>query len=135
MGVNIFSGAQFVIVGFPKCGTTALCERLALEPEVHIGKLTANNYESDISQLDCLPDGFIKDGAICGHKNVAYTDKEGAIEAIAASDATIIVCIRSPIKVLYSWHRMHKHHADIGIGMPMQSEEHRNFYKNCSVQD
>lgn len=57
---NRFNGTSFVVIGFPKCGTTALMAALAQQERVHVGKLIANNYEADLSKVDRPPDYFFE---------------------------------------------------------------------------
>mgnify|MGYP001190369756 CR=1 FL=1 len=127
--------SDFVIVGFPKSGTTALIKRLEREPGLHIGKLRHNNYEAPIAKPGEAPDSFIEPSKINGHKYAAYIYDDVAIDRIAQSGALIIVCIREPIQALISWWNMHRRHAEMNIGMPSKSEEKREFFRTCSLGD
>jgi hypothetical protein len=107
---------NFFIVGFPKCGTTALAEYLGNHPDVFISHPKEIHYFSTdlpgyqfVKTIDdylaLFPQGSKKNKAV-GEASVYYLYSEVAIELIYSfnPNAKIIVMVRNPVDLAYSLH-------------------------------
>ena len=106
---------NFFIVGAPKAGTTAMYEFLAEHPQVFMPKVKEPHFFStDLASplairdqreyLDLFRDA--RGEKEIGEGSTGYLQSRvapGAIKAFAP-DARIIVMLRNPIDVMYSWH-------------------------------
>lgn len=124
------SGVQprtdFVITGFPKCGTSALSRLLGGVPGVGIdqlkGSLEAPFFmaEQHAAQLAAERQRAVSAGGspspVNGHKYVAYVYNQTAMRRLAQHDPAtlLIVCVRDPLKSLISWRAMHRRIATSG---------------------
>ena len=104
---------NFVIVGAPKCGTTALWSYLKDHPAVYFPAIKEPNYfcgvglrgiDGQMSYLDLFNDR--DDQQICGEASTVYMVYETAIPKILDwnSDAKIIALVRNPIDMAISYH-------------------------------
>jgi len=109
---------NFFIIGAPKCGTTALSEYLRTHPEVYFADLKEPHYFcTDFSEKfrfifseekylnTCFADATEKHKAI-GEGSVWYLYSKDAVKNILEfnPNAKIIVMIRNPVEMVYSWH-------------------------------
>jgi Sulfotransferase domain len=106
---------DFLIVGAPKCGTTALHAYLGAHPAVAM----ANRKEPCFWSSDLGRRGRVTDwdeyvalwddsdeGALCGEASTNYIWSEVAIPAIlrARPDARLIAMVRNPIEMAHALH-------------------------------
>lgn len=137
---------DFVVVGFPKCGTSALMRLLqklpglvvdrdgdSLEAPFYITPEAAQAYEAARAAHPA-------DGRIHGHKYVSYIFSPSALERIARHNPTavFVVCVRDPFKALVSWRNMHRQIAgrDSDPGHFIhQDGELRRFYAEASLAE
>ena len=131
---------DFCIVGFPKCGTSALVR--FLERSQHINLLKMNGkYEAPLLISKTPPiDAHYQEGLLNGHKYTAYAYSLQTMQSILENNpqALIIFCVRDSETALYSWHNMHRRIAikgDPQTHFVNQDEETQRFYRECSVQD
>jgi hypothetical protein len=137
--------ADFVIVGFPKCGTTAVVRALdrmeGVQADWWDGAVEAPYMlnERNLQRLyaarqDAAP------SSIVGHKFSAYIYSIDAIKRIHAlvPGALLIVCVRDPMRALLSWREMHKVIANnraITGHFVTESEQTRAFYASASLEE
>ena len=136
---------DWVVVGFPKCGTTALIKYLASLPKINVA--SANNQESGLElhyyDSEKSPDYLeqrYKLGFFNGHKTVNYIYSEKVLYKILSDnkDVRVIVCTRPIKEVLVSWYNMHKRIASkgkIGSHFTCKNEETRQYYLQISLND
>lgn len=110
---------DFLIVGAPKCGTTALNSFLAEHPELYVAKkefhhfgrdLRPDNYTGerwDVKAYESLFDEA-EEGQLTGEASVWYLFSEtAALEIYARNpDAKIIIMLRNPVEMMYSLYNM-----------------------------
>jgi len=107
---------NFFIVGAPKSGTTALSEYLRAHPQVYISREKELNYwNDDYTGFTQAKDeaeylAFFEDATdqyiAVGEATVHYLRSARALPRIRAfaPDARIIVMLRNPVDLVYSWH-------------------------------
>lgn len=107
---------NFFIVGAPKSGTTALSEYLRAHPQVFISREKELNYWNDdyagltqaANEAEYL--AFFEDATdqhiAVGEATVHYLRSAEALPRIRhfAPDARIVVMLRNPVDLVYSWH-------------------------------
>lgn len=136
---------DFVVVGFPKCGTSALMRLLQRMPglvvERHGGDLEAPFYVSDESADAHEAEDRREGEKLYGHKFVSYIYSAPALERIARRNpaAVFVVCVRDPEKALSSWREMHRQIAtseDEDASHFIQRDPGlRRFYAEASLEE
>lgn len=107
-------GPDVFVVGAPRCGTTALVDFLGQHPEVHAPYVKEPHYfGSDLTTRRGFPtpasylelyEGAGERRAIDGSTWYLYS-RQAAREIHAfRPDAFIVVMVRDPVELLYSWH-------------------------------
>jgi hypothetical protein len=126
---------EIVIVGFPKCGTTALYERLAKDHDVQALTKPGESKELAWPRIRDMK-VVVAPEKLLVHKFTAYIFNPEALHFLARRNpqALFVLCIRNPARSLVSWHNMH---AQIARG-ELRSENHfawneREFYASCSL--
>lgn len=110
--MTIESIPNLFIVGAPKCGTTALSEYLKNHPEIFISTPKEPNYFcEEYLKLFSIASPKHK---IRGEASSIYLHSETAIPLILKSypNAKIIVMIRNPVEMIYSWHSQLVYNGD-----------------------
>jgi hypothetical protein len=106
---------DFVIVGAPKCGTTAIYRTLQRHPELFLPSIKEPHYFAfelanrraveTIAEYDHL---FLNASAsqLRGEGSVMYLNSPDAIPALLKRrpDVKVIVSIRDPVEMFISWH-------------------------------
>src|SRR4051812_48382777 len=105
---------DFYLVGAPKCGTTAFYQFLAEHPDIYLPeKKELLAFGSDLSYSSRLSERaflahFDRRGreSIAGTAHTAYLQSRSAAHEIQARrpDAKILIMLRNPVQVVYSWH-------------------------------
>lgn len=108
------SGPNFFIVGAPRCGTTALANILSQHPDVFIPFVKEPHYfGSDLSfrrgfeTLDSYLQLFSESTEKAqGEASTWYLYSKKAAEEIHQfnPDAKIVIVLRNPLEMIYSWH-------------------------------
>jgi len=77
---------DFVVIGFPKCGTTALIEKLEESSEINIGRKGIDNVEFDFinTKKEELDPHFFLPNVANGHKFAAYIFDVNKLKALLA---------------------------------------------------
>jgi len=115
-GIAKSAAPDFFMVGAPKCGTTALAEYLRRHPDLFLpDEKELHFFGSDLQfrenaiadwqdYLDCFADR--DNEARVGEASVMYLYSKRAAREIAEHDpnAQIIVMLRDPVEMLYSFH-------------------------------
>ena len=102
------------IVGAPRCGTTALSDFLSQHPSIYFSYVKEphyfgsdlpirRGYRSDDEYLELFRDA---NNQICGEGSTWYLFSKRAAQEIHtfAPSARIIIMLRNPADMLYSWH-------------------------------
>lgn len=122
------------VVGFPKCGTSALMRAIEQEPDVTLVRSESGGLEVGWPQIKELK--APESGRIQAHKFTAYIYNDKALQYIVGmGDGLFVLCIRNPAKSLVSWHMMHRDIARSGRIPEHFAYQDRDFYADCSIQD
>lgn len=106
---------DFVIVGAPKCGTTALYKTLQLHPALFLPAIKEPHYfafeygtERTVERERAYDRLFAdaRPSQLRGEASIMYLSSPSAIPAILRRrpDAKIVATIRNPIDLFVSWH-------------------------------
>jgi hypothetical protein len=105
---------DFYLVGAPKCGTTAFYDFLRQHPEIYLPvkkELLAFgsdlSYPTSLSEREFLAHFARRTNELrAGTAHTAYMQSTRAAAEIKAKrpDADIIVMLRNPVEMIYSWH-------------------------------
>ncbi len=106
----------FFIVGAPRCGTTALSQFLNQHPDVYLSYVKEPHYfgsdlkmrrgfRSEKEYLELFEEAH--HNQLCGEASTWYLYSKLAAQEIHAfnPDAKIIIMLRNPIDMIYSWYR------------------------------
>jgi len=103
---------NFFIVGAPKCGTTALYEYLKVHPDIFMPETLKepHYFGSEVNYVD--EENYFslfknwKDEKMAGEASAGYLASEDAAKQIKIfnPDAKIIIMLRNPVDVMYSFH-------------------------------
>tara|TARA_R110000868_G_scaffold101630_1_gene279662 strand:- start:10939 stop:11670 length:732 start_codon:yes stop_codon:yes gene_type:complete len=132
---------EIVIIGFPKCGTSALVKRLEQDPEVQVRRSPEGGMEMPWPLIRDTPPKKKRDPSkIQAHKFTAYSYNAKALSFLveANPDSILALCVRDPVRALVSWHNMHQtiarkeHNARIAGHFAWKE---RDFYSKCSISE
>lgn len=129
---------DFVIIGFPKCGTSSLCRTIESSPKVNVARNNGGTLECDITRPTFRPnESFFSAGHINGHKFTAYAFSKRKLTAVSAwsPDAEFVICVRDPIRVLLSWFKMYRKVAERGRPSSHKAVRERDFFLSCNVAE
>lgn len=127
---------QIVIVGFPKCGTSALFRSLETLDQIHALRSESGHIE--------LPWPAIRDvtektpaGKTRLHKFPGYVYNKKAVTFLAQQKPKplFVVCIRDPKRALVSWWNMHRNIARSDTPSDHFAYNERAFYGTCDVDE
>lgn len=127
---------EITIVGFPKCGTTALMRHFEQSPDCHVIRTSKGGYEVRwplIRELRTTPPA----DRILVHKFTGYIFNPAALEYLSAVNykSIIVLCVRDPARVIVSWHNMHRSFALDGRPRNHFVLKEKDFYANCSIAE
>jgi len=127
-------GKEVVIVGFPKCGTTALTRSFKADEDYDLITLPNGDVEVKWPYI-CQVPRQVSSQKIRAHKFTAYIFNKKALEFLAQDNPSsiIVLCIRDPKKSLVSWHNMHVDIARTGRRKDHFAYLERDFYANCTI--
>ena len=127
---------DYCIVGFPKCGTTAVARLMDDSPACHLARMNGR-FESPYFTSNVAPSPDYVPGKVNGHKHSAYAFSIDTLVRIDERnpDTLMIFCIRDLAEVLLSWHAMHRRIAESGRRKDhfAVQPEVRDFYMTCDV--
>lgn len=125
---------EIVVLGFPKCGTSALARELGKKADVEV--LTAPNGSLEYTWPLFREQPEQSDPhTVRAHKYTAYIYNDAALRFLAKTlpNSIFVVCVRQSEKSLISWHRMHQDIAVSGRNKEHFAYKERDFYATCSV--
>ena len=128
--------AEITVLGFPKCGTSALMRAFKADPEVDVLRAPQGTYEITWPLIRTLrPEP--KPGRVLAHKFTAYAFNPAALAWLAEvnSAGLLVLCVRDPARALVSWHNMHRSFAQTGKRKSHFAWKERDFYAECSLSD
>jgi sulfotransferase family protein len=128
--------SEIIVVGFPKCGTTALMKALEADDRVTVLRAPGGSPEIAWPMIrDIAP--APEPGKILAHKFTAYIYNREALFHLrdAHPGGHIVLCIRDPKRALVSWHNMHRRIATEGRDTNHFAWKERDFYAECSLAD
>lgn len=107
---------KIIIIGAPKCGTTALWYNLDKHPSIYMATRTDESIEMHFWHGKFWGKGLkwyssrFKPDKICGEKSVEYWNSKPAIKTIKKyiPDVKLILCVRNPVDRAYSNFQMHR---------------------------
>jgi len=126
-------GIDLAILGFPKCGTSALFRELALLPQVSSVRAASGSMEVSLSELDRVFDCQHREFLVYKYAAGIYSQKYIEIIYQARPSTKFVLCHRNPIKSLVSWHNMHRNIARKQEPLSHFAARESDFYSNCSV--
>lgn len=109
IGIGRTAPPEIVIVGFPKCGSTALIK--ALEGDADVASLHGADGGFEVpwpeikrARVAAAPEQIV------AHKCVSYAFKRKALAYLERRNprGIAVLCIRDPKQALISWHNMHR---------------------------
>lgn len=105
---------NFFILGAPKCGTTSMHEWLASHPAIFMARKEPHYFNTDhknrwvkqLSDYQALFELASEQHLAIGEASVRYLYSKEAVANILAynPEAKLIVMLRNPIDMAYSWH-------------------------------
>jgi len=126
---------ELMIIGFPKCGTTALCRHYAQDGDVHLVRLPGGQFEVRLQRLEELRPAV--SDKIIAHKFVVNIYHPKVMQQIVAlnPESRLVLCIRDPRKSLVSWWAMHQRMARSQTPIDHYVYAERDFYGSCTVAE
>ncbi len=112
-GKDIKLRPNFFIVGAPRCGTTSMIRYLGQHPDVFIPNKELHFFDNDVHYDKKLTEkeyldyfSKAKDEKRVGEKSPSYLRSKRAASEIRrfCPRAKIIIQVRNPVDMLYSWH-------------------------------
>lgn len=127
---------EITIIGFPKCGTTALLHAFERDSDCTVLRNAENKpemYWPQIKEIG-LPD---PDGTILVHKYTAYAYSKTCLNYLVETnpDRVFVICVREIRKALVSWHNFHREIATSGRAKWHFAWKERDFYATASLTD
>jgi len=99
---------DFIIVGAPKCGTTALVSYLSQHPDIYMPKTEVKYYNYNYDNGIMWYSDHFESGYINGEKTASYFYNTEALLRIKKDnpDCKLILLLRNPIDRAYSYYWM-----------------------------
>ena len=127
---------EITIIGFPKCGTTALLRAFERDNDCTVVRNTEGQAEMYWPQIKdiALPD---PDGTVLVHKYTAYAYSRTCLKYLMEtnSDRLFVICVREIRKALVSWHNFHREIAISGRAKWHFAWKERDFYATAALAD
>ena len=125
---------EIAVLGFPKCGTTALMRALESAEGIDVLRTPEMTLEIAWPAIRTMP-RTARPGHILAHKFTAYVYNAEALTYLRDSnpDLHCVLCIRDPRKALVSWHNMHRRIATDGKTTGHFAWVEREFYATCDL--
>lgn len=126
---------NIVVLGFPKCGTSALIRALANQPDFELIKSRSGANEVVWPEIVEIEKGLVQTQGIQVHKFAAYVYSQRALKYLVETPRTFVLCVRDPSRSLVSWHKMHSDIARAEKPSGHFAYKEREFYADCSIDD
>jgi len=129
--------SDIVILGFPKCGTSALFRSI----ESRKGRVRSLRAEDGHIELPWPQFRSVTTKASEGkfrlHKFPGYVFNDKALDYLSENlpGAVFVLCIRDPRKALVSWWNQHRRIAQSRKPVGHFANREREFYADCSLKD
>jgi hypothetical protein len=129
---------DFVIVGFPKCGTQAVLRILGQHPDIHTHPDEARFFGRRRVGLPEYMSLFDSDAQVVGEKSAGYILFDESMEDLATTipEARIVVCLRHPVHMLHSFYnfRVFEHERGFRGGFdPAAHTFHRMMLEDVRI--
>ncbi|MDO6746293.1 sulfotransferase domain-containing protein [Gilvimarinus sp. 1_MG-2023] len=127
---------EIIIIGFPKCGTSALIRSLMEDPQIRVLRTPEGAIEVPWPLIcDIRPE--VERGTILAHKYTSYVYNRNSLEYLVKlnPNSFIVLCVRDPVKSLVSWHNMHRTIARTGRQKQHFAWKERDFYSECELTE
>lgn len=127
---------EIVVLGFPKCATSALVKALSGASDTRLLRAKSGALELPFESLmDVRPQDMTDDILI--HKYAAYVYAPSSMRQLFEINPrmTAVLCYRNPVKILVSWWNMHRKIAQTGSDPAHFAYQERAFYADCSIED
>lgn len=137
VGLNHRKNPEITIIGFPKCGTTALLKEYSHDSDFKLLYHSKNNKVEMIWPRIQKINVKILKNKIIAHKYAHYIYNLEALSYLSCrnSRGVFVVLVRNPIKTLISWHNMHRRIATSTLWRNHGAYRERKFYASCSLDD
>lgn len=128
---------HITVIGFPKCATTALMFTLDADPDIDVLQTPEFGMELPWPEIKKRLAEPATGERILAHKFTAYVQNDEALGYLCenAPNTRFVLCVRDPIKLLISWHNMHRRLATTGEFPDHFAWVERDFYATCSIED
>ncbi len=125
---------EISIVGFPKCGTSALIRALENEPGVAVLRGANGSVEVAPGRLEELRNEA-PECEVLAHKFAARIYMPNGFRELLGlnPEMVIVLCHRNPLRSLISWHKMHQNIARTGHLKNHFAYKERDFYAEADV--
>lgn len=114
---------ELIIIGAPKCGTTALWYNLDKHPEISMATRTSSAIEIHFWGFKYWKKGLnwyrglFDDNKLVGEKSVRYWSNKESLKKIKKyiPNVKLLLCLRNPVDRAYSNYQMHFKSNKVGI--------------------
>lgn len=127
---------EITIIGFPKCGTSALIRCFLDDPEIRTLRTPEGAIEVAWPLIrDIRPEP--ETDRILVHKYSSYAFSRNSLRYLVEvnSNNLLVLCVRDPARSLVSWHNMHRSIARSGKQPQHFAWKERDFYADCTLSD
>ncbi|MCH8488809.1 MAG: sulfotransferase domain-containing protein [Oceanicaulis sp.] len=131
---------NLVVLGFPKCGTTALMLELGARRGVEVLRSRTRKLEIQWPEIQSIEDTLFEPGVLdhktvlVAHKCTSYIYDQAALTYLAQDEnRKYLICLRDPVKSLRSWWKMHKDIATSGRNKAHFAWQDREFFAHCDI--
>jgi len=128
--------SEITIIGFPKCGTTALLNKYSENTDFHLLYYSKQQkYEMIWPRIKEL-NAKVDERKIITHKYAHYIYNLEALSFLTHKNpnSIFVVLVRNPLKSLISWHNMHRRIATSQLPRKHAAYRDKKFYANCSIE-
>lgn len=127
---------EIVVLGFPKCGTSALVKSLSTATDTQLLRTKSGALEVPYEALVNVRPQQVTDDILI-HKYAAYMFAPSMMRKLFLinPDMNAVLCYRDPERILISWWNFHRLIAKSGDHPTHFAYKERVFYENCSIED
>lgn len=136
---------EFVVIGFPKCGTTSLVDNLNKHSKINCyydtGSKESVFFHSDYfynNETREKYEKYLVEGKINGEKNPTYIWNYFSLMNIQKynPDMKLIICLRNPVDYIYSWyHQLFVNHKCKNNDENEKKDEEQNKLQEDEKKD
>ena len=135
--------ADVILIGFPKCGTTAMHGYFASHPDFNALLIGGFNCEIDTVEGkvggDLYRQALLSSQQCLFHKFSSYIYSVSKLKRLASLESDrvklFIAIYGDPVSRLESWYKFHRHIAVTGRNKKHFAYVQRDFYGSCSVDE